>query len=125
MVCFDPEHFRRVMINLLDNAARHCSENSHAIIVSAQCIGQSPAPMQVMVSVLSDGPPIDASVESALFEPFFSTRSQGTGLGLYICRELCEQHRASIDFRSHPFTHRHRNEFYLLMPMTELIAENT
>ncbi len=123
MVSFDPEHFRRVLINLLDNAARHSSDTPHAVVVSSECLGQAPAPMQVMVSVLSDGPPIDASVESALFEPFFSTRSRGTGLGLYICRELCEQHGASIEYRAHPPLQRHRNEFFMLMPMADLTHE--
>lgn len=123
MVSFDPEHFRRVLINLLDNAARHSTDTPHAVLVSGQCLGQAPAPMQIMVSVLSDGPPIEASVESALFEPFFSTRSRGTGLGLYICRELCEQHGASIEYRAHPPLQRHRNEFYMLMPMADLTTE--
>jgi two-component system, NtrC family, sensor histidine kinase PilS len=123
MVRFDPEHLRRILINLLDNAARHSSQAPQAMMVSAQCLGQAPGAVQIMVSVLSDGPPIEPSVEAALFEPFFSTRSQGTGLGLYICRELCEQHGASMEYRSHPPTKRHRNEFYLLMPMAELATE--
>ena len=38
-------------------------------------------------------------IERHLFEPFFSTRSRGSGLGLYICRELCERHGARIDYR--------------------------
>lgn len=125
MVRFDPEHLRRILINLLDNAARHSSQASQAMMVSAQCLGQAPGAVQIMVSVLSDGPPIEPSVEAALFEPFFSTRSQGTGLGLYICRELCEQHGASMEYRSHPTTQRHRNEFYLLMPLAELATEPT
>ncbi|RZI82671.1 MAG: histidine kinase, partial [Rubrivivax sp.] len=62
-------------------------------------------------------PVIDGDTERSLFEPFFSTRSRGTGLGLYICRELCERHGASIDFRAHPPMQRHRNEFMILMPL--------
>jgi two-component system sensor histidine kinase PilS (NtrC family) len=54
------------------------------------------------VSVLSDGAPIAPEVERHLFEPFFSTRSRGTGLGLYICRELCERYGASIEYRPRP-----------------------
>lgn len=125
MVRFDPEHLRRILVNLLDNAARHSSQTPHAMMVSAQCLGQAPGHVQIMVSVFSDGPPIEPSVEAALFEPFFSTRSQGTGLGLYICRELCEQHGASMEYRSHPPTQKHRNEFYLLMPLAELDTSST
>jgi two-component system sensor histidine kinase PilS (NtrC family) len=53
-------------------------------------------------------------VERYLFEPFFSTRSRGTGLGLYICRELCERYRASIEYRA-PAAERLRNEFRVVM----------
>ena len=44
-------------------------------------------------------------------EPFFSTRSRGSGLGLYICRELCERYGASIEYRPRPAAERLRNEF--------------
>ena len=65
--------------------------------------------------VLSDGEPISADVESYLFEPFFSTRSRGTGLGLYICRELCERYGARIDYRLLPPGEALRNEFFVDM----------
>ena len=63
----------------------------------ARCFGRRRG--RVVFSVLSDGAPIPADVEPYLFEPFFSTRSRGAGLGLYICRELCERYGASIDYR--------------------------
>jgi len=46
----------------------------------------------------SDGDPLDPSVEQHLFEPFFSSESRSSGLGLYICRELCESHGASMAY---------------------------
>ena len=55
-----------------------------------------------LLRVASDGPPIAHEVERHLFEPFFSTRSRGSGLGLYICRELCERYGASIEYRLRP-----------------------
>ena len=118
-VTFEPEHLRRVLLNLLDNALRHGSGQAGAIELSAQLLAVQDQPPQAMVSVLSDGPAIDSHTERSLFEPFFSTRSRGTGLGLYICRELCERHGASIDFRAHPPTQRHRNEFFILMPLAD------
>ena len=63
---------------------------------------------------------IPLDVEHRLFEPFFSTRSRGSGLGLYICRELCERHGASIDFHPAPASARHRNVFGVAMRQTAL-----
>ncbi|WP_240538249.1 PAS domain-containing sensor histidine kinase [Rhodoferax sp. PAMC 29310] len=91
-VRFEPEHLRRVLINLLDNARRYASQNPNAIQVS---VGQNPGG-RAFVSVWSDGQPMDKSVERHLFEPFFSSESRSSGLGLYICRELCERHGATI-----------------------------
>jgi two-component system sensor histidine kinase PilS (NtrC family) len=64
---------------------------------------------------VSDSPPIAPEVERHLFEPFFSTRSRGTGLGLYICRELCERYGAGIEYRQRPTSERLRNEFRVTM----------
>lgn len=125
-VRFEPEHLRRVMINLLDNAWRHGRGKPGSIEVSAQWLqGSERTPAQILISVLSDGAPIEGDHERSLFEPFFSTRSRGTGLGLYICRELCERHGATIDYRSHPPVQRHRNEFYILLPLAESTSTAT
>ena len=71
---------------------------------------------EVELTVASDGEVIGPDVEPHLFEPFFSTRSRGTGLGLHICRELCERHGAAIDFRPRGPGARHRNVFCVTMP---------
>ena len=94
VVQFEPEHLRRILINLLDNAQRHASQQLDSIQVTAAA---SPTG-QGSVSVWSDGPPMDQSVERHLFEPFFSSESRSSGLGLYICRELCEGHGATIAY---------------------------
>jgi two-component system sensor histidine kinase PilS (NtrC family) len=112
LVRFDPEHLRRVLVNLLDNASRHGSDVPGAIRLRLQT---GPAIGAVTVSVASDGVPIPPDVERHLFEPFFSTRSRGTGLGLYICRELCERHGASIDFSLAPPGAQRSNLFNVVM----------
>jgi two-component system, NtrC family, sensor histidine kinase PilS len=106
-VAFDPEHLRRVLVNLLDNALRHASREPGSVFLRLAPVDEH----RVLLSVLSDGAPITPEVERRLFEPFFSTRSRGTGLGLYICRELCERHGASIEYRPRPAAERLRNEF--------------
>jgi two-component system sensor histidine kinase PilS (NtrC family) len=116
-VVFDPDHLRRVLVNLLDNAARHATAAPGAVRVSLE-LPEDPG--WVRLSVGSDGDAIGADVEPYLFEPFHSTRSRGTGLGLYICRELCERHGARIDFRRHG--DRHCNVFEVMMPRESLTS---
>lgn len=110
VIGFDPEHLRRVLINLLDNGLRHSTGGPGALRVQLVERGTD----WVRLSVLSHGDPIPAEVERHLFEPFFSTRSRGTGLGLYICRELCERYGGRIDYRRHDPDG--LNEFRLLLP---------
>jgi two-component system sensor histidine kinase PilS (NtrC family) len=117
-VLFDGEHLRRVLVNLLDNARRHASAAAGAIEVRMDSRDET----RVFLSVSSDGPAIPADVERYLFEPFFSTRSRGTGLGLYICRELCERYGASIDFRLRQSGGADRNEFFVAMRRSVLSA---
>ena len=73
-------------------------------------------------SVHNGGAPIPPDVEPYLFEPFFSTRSRGTGLGLYICRELCERYGATIDYRLRTDGDKQRNEFFVDMRRRALIV---
>lgn len=110
-VAFDADHLRRVLVNLLDNARRHATGDPGAIEVRLDSRDEARA----FLSVASNGAPITPDVERFLFEPFFSTRSRGTGLGLYICRELCERYGASIDYRARAGGDPHPNEFYVVM----------
>jgi two-component system, NtrC family, sensor histidine kinase PilS len=110
-VVFDGDHLRRVLVNLLDNARRHGS----GLIGCVQVRLRVQDEQRVLLSVLSDGTPISPDVERYLFEPFFSTRSRGTGLGLYICRELCERYGARIDYRLRDDNAPNRNEFFVAM----------
>lgn len=92
---FDAEHLRRVLINLLDNALRFMGPQPDAL----QIHSQQQSDGQVSLQVWSDGGPLDPSVERHLFEPFFSSHSRNSGLGLYICRELCQRHGASLHYQ--------------------------
>ena len=92
---FDAEHLRRVLVNLLDNALRYMGQEPDSLRVSTRTQPSG----QVILQVWSDGAPMDKSVERHLFEPFFSSESRSSGLGLYLCRELCQRHGASISYQ--------------------------
>jgi len=110
-VAFETEHLRRVLVNLLDNALRYAGPAADSIQVRTQV-----ADGHAQLAVFSDGPPIEQGVQQHLFEPFFSSESRSSGLGLYICRELCERHGASIGYRRVSATGgapREGNEFFV------------
>ena len=94
-VTFEPDHLRRLLVNLLDNARRYATGETGSIQLALTTDTQQHA----ILSVWSNGPPLEPSVEQHLFEPFFSSESRSTGLGLFICRELCEGHGASIFYQ--------------------------
>jgi two-component system sensor histidine kinase PilS (NtrC family) len=97
-IWFDTEHLRRILINLLDNAHRYASAGPACIQVTAGTSHETGSKQCVSLRVWSNGAPLEVSVEQHLFEPFFSSASRSSGLGLYICRELCESHGATISY---------------------------
>ena len=113
-VHFDADHLRRLMVNLLDNALRYASHGEDAIQVSTRLA----APGHARLAVWSDGEPLEASVQTHLFEPFFSSESRSSGLGLYICRELCERYGALIGYQRVLRSNTAGNEFFVLLAPT-------
>ncbi|HEY8607273.1 MAG TPA: ATP-binding protein [Noviherbaspirillum sp.] len=93
-VRFDPMHLREVLVNLLTNALRYASARPGSIRVHAV----APKPGRLELHVQDDGPPISPEVRAHLFEPFYTTSSRGTGLGLYLARELCLNNGAMLDY---------------------------
>lgn len=92
-VSFDPMHLREVIVNLLANALRYASNTPASIHVFAMS-GRQGAELHVE----DDGPGITPEVRAHLFEPFYTTSSKGTGLGLYLARELCLNNGAMLDY---------------------------
>ena len=93
-VPFDADHLRRILVNLLDNAMRYAGDQPDSIrVATRETAGQAG------LQVWSDGAPLEPTVQRHLFEPFFSSESRSSGLGLYICRELCERHGAVTGYR--------------------------
>jgi two-component system sensor histidine kinase PilS (NtrC family) len=95
IVNFDRSHLNQVMWNLCRNALRHSRGLPGSISLH---FDRSQQVDRVRLSVLDDGPGIAAQHRAHLFEPFFTTAATGTGLGLYIAREVCEANNASLEY---------------------------
>ena len=96
-VRFDARQLDQVLDNLLINALRHGgqgADGSTPIEISAGRHAQTGLPW---LKVRDHGPGVAEDAVDNLFEPFFTTARDGTGLGLFLCRELCENNQARLD----------------------------
>ena len=91
--CFDTEHLRQILWNLIKNAWRHCHQQPGSLRVELLMNGQ-----QLQLQVHDDGDGVAAEQQAKLFEPFFTTDSRGTGLGLFLARELSDANGATLSF---------------------------
>jgi two-component system, NtrC family, sensor histidine kinase PilS len=94
-VLFDRTHLNQVLWNLCRNALRHCLGRTGSVQIIAQRVRGSRV---VKLDVIDDGPGVPPPVRSGLFEPFVTAAPGGTGLGLYIARELCAANGATLDY---------------------------
>ncbi|MCC5812200.1 MAG: PAS domain-containing protein [Ectothiorhodospiraceae bacterium] len=94
---FDAGHLDQVVGNLVGNAAMHAQPVAGQPMVSFSA-GTDVAG-NVWLDIKDNGPGIPQGKADQLFEPFFTTSRQGTGLGLYLCRELCESNQARLSLR--------------------------
>lgn len=91
---FNPGQLEQLLTNLCDNAMRYSERASGRRWVRISIDrNQSGLPF---IDVCDAGPGVPAEHAEQVFEPFFTTESQGTGLGLFICKEICEANQARI-----------------------------
>ncbi len=101
-VRFDPMHLQQIITNLWDNAARYARpENGDPPRVQHRA-WHLPNLNTTHMDVRDNGPGIPSDEINQVFEPFFTRQGSGTGLGLYIARELCECNHAHIELRQEP-----------------------
>ncbi|HEY7787126.1 MAG TPA: ATP-binding protein [Casimicrobiaceae bacterium] len=94
LVMFDRGHLNQIAWNLVRNAWQHCQKREASIRVAARAGYMGDA---VICELGDDGPGVPAEFRAQIFEPFFTTRPGGTGLGLYIARELADANGAALE----------------------------
>jgi two-component system, NtrC family, sensor histidine kinase PilS len=95
----DPSQLTQACWNLLRNALSYGRRENQPpdVLIRIRQHGDQPA---AIVEIIDRGPGIPPKLQENLFQPFFTTRADGTGLGLYICKELLEANQASIEYVS-------------------------
>lgn len=97
----DPTHLHQIVWNLCENAMKYASATAGAIAIELTC-GVAETSGRPFLEVADRGPGISAEMAEQVFEPFFTGQPGGTGLGLYVCRELCERNGATLRYAPRP-----------------------
>ncbi|MGH8125949.1 MAG: sensor histidine kinase [Rhodanobacteraceae bacterium] len=93
----DPQHLQQVVWNLVQNALRYGrlpDEPSRVMVVARLASDLGPP----LLEVIDRGPGIPPKVAAQIFEPFFTTHQYGTGLGLYLAKQMCEASQANLEY---------------------------
>jgi two-component system sensor histidine kinase PilS (NtrC family) len=95
-VCVDPDQLYQIISNLCQNALRHSPPFTGTPLIKFQ--GGRDSEDRPTVDVIDWGAGVNPDIADNIFDPFFTTTPKGTGLGLYIARELCEGNGASLNY---------------------------
>lgn len=107
VVPIDPDRLRRAVINVLDNACQAMTQNGEGRSDRAEDRGILTVRTRrrdgrIEIDVEDSGPGIPSDVRTRIFEPLFSTKSFGVGLGLPIVKQVMEQHGGGVDIEAAP-----------------------
>lgn len=93
-VSFDAMHLQQILWNLCNNAWRHSKKTTDSVIIIVRELDID----RISLRVWDDGPGVPEDIQPLLFEPFRTTQSEGTGLGLYVARELAHANRGDLRY---------------------------
>ena len=93
----DPQHLQQVVWNLVQNALRYGrqpSQPARVAVVARVAVDKGPP----LIEVIDRGPGIPPKVAAQIFEPFYTTHEYGTGLGLYLAKQMSEASQATLEY---------------------------
>jgi two-component system sensor histidine kinase PilS (NtrC family) len=94
---FQPEQLRQILFNLCDNCLQHGRTDTDTAVSITIRLARD-ADDKPVLDVVDNGLPIPQETLDDLFEPFYTTNHTGTGLGLYLARELCELNDSNLQY---------------------------
>ncbi len=97
----DPTQLRQLITNLCENSIRHFHQDRDKLHIGISG-GKDRESGVAFLEIIDNGPGIEQEVAKQIFEPFFTTRNAGTGLGLYIAKELSEANNLELDYKPTP-----------------------
>jgi len=98
VMTLDPNQIAQALLNLMLNAI-NAIERGGAVDIRTSPLNEGAG---VEIQVTDNGPGIDPDVQDKIFEPFYTTRERGTGLGLAMVRKIAENHNGAIRLESPP-----------------------
>jgi two-component system, NtrC family, sensor histidine kinase PilS len=97
IVAFDRRHLNQILWNLCKNGWRHCRKLENSLKLALHVNENANT---IRVEITDDGEGVPENIQAHLFEPFFTTENTGTGLGLYIARELADANGAKLQYKA-------------------------
>jgi len=97
MVLVDPGQLTQAVWNLMENALKHARTGDRTPVITLR-VSPIRGHREMALDILDDGPGIPLEKRSQIFEPFFTTHKQGSGLGLYLARQLCDANQAPLEY---------------------------
>lgn len=95
----DIDKMRHVFLSIFKNAIEAMSPGGHLRVSASQTRARQP---EIIVKVFNDGAPIPEELVEKVFEPYFTTKWSGTGLGLAMVKKIVEEHQGKISIEGHP-----------------------
>lgn len=118
-VAMDAGQIQQVLMNLMMNAVQAMPEGGRLLIRTRVSRDRTIGPC-IKCSVEDTGVGIPPEIQARLFSPFYTTRAEGTGLGLFICNKLVRRHNGQISVKSEP---RRGSVFTIALPLEQALEE--
>ena len=97
MVLIDASQLGQAITNLMENALKHADAGAEQVVITLR-VSPIRGHREIALDIIDNGSGIPLEKRAQIFEPFFTTHRRGSGLGLYLTRQLCDANQASLEY---------------------------